>query len=196
MADPVLFFHGKLCGSTAIFRKIKDRVIAKAILPFFLVADAAFHGSTDCLSSAIRESCRNSTYKTCGTFLIGYTFQTLDQVCVFNMIRSILTHIACGIDSRLFVQIVDLQTGIICQNDLAGHFTDCFCLDHGIFFKAFSVFINIRMDPGILQGKDLQRRIRKYPSDFLHFILISGSKNDLFHSLILPFFGGRGPRNW
>ena len=44
MADPVLFFHGKLCGSTTIFRKIKDRVIAKAILPFFLVADAAFFG--------------------------------------------------------------------------------------------------------------------------------------------------------
>ena len=32
MADPVLFFHGKLCGSTSIFRKIKDRVIAKAAI--------------------------------------------------------------------------------------------------------------------------------------------------------------------
>ena len=43
------------CGSAAIFRKIKDRVIAKTVLAFFLVSNAALHGGTDRLSSAIAE---------------------------------------------------------------------------------------------------------------------------------------------
>ena len=112
------------------------------------------------------------------------------------MVGSVLSHVTCGIDSRLFIQIVDLKAGIICQNDLTGHFADGLSFDHGIFFEAFSIFVDIRMDSGIFQGKDLKLGIRKYPSDLLHFPLVSSGKNDLFHSFILPFFGGRGPRNW
>ena len=49
-------------------------------------------------------------------------------------------------------------------------------------------------DLDLVNGERVQMEICL--PDLLHFILISGSKNDLFHSLILPFFGGRGPRNW
>ena len=31
--------------------------------------------------------------KTCGTFLIRYTFQTFDQVRVFDVVGSVLSHV-------------------------------------------------------------------------------------------------------
>ena len=111
------------------------------------------------------------------------------------MIGSIFAHITCRINTRLFVQKVDLKPGIISQHDLAGHLTDGLSLDHSILLEAFSILINVCMDSGLLQGKDLKRRICQDPADLFHFPLISGGKNNLFHYFILPFFGGRGPRN-
>lgn len=85
MGDRVLFFAGHSRRTASIGIYIKDRIIAKSILPLRLPTDISLNRASYHLFAAIREYRCHSTDKPCRTFLLRHTVQSLplrDQVSV------------------------------------------------------------------------------------------------------------------
>ena len=105
-----------------------------------------------------------------------------------NIIQ-IYSSCSCGINSRLFIEIVNFQSGIVCQhNSIPCFFRYCPCLNQSIFLIACAIFLHVRRNSRFLHGKYLSPKIRQYFSDFPHFTGISGCENNsLLHvSRFLP----------
>ena len=59
--------------------------------------------------------------------------------------RAAAKDLACRINSRSFIHIINPKTRIICKYYFAGQFHNCFCLYDSIFFKGLTIFFNIRI---------------------------------------------------
>ena len=93
---------------------------------------------------------------------------------IFNMIWRVDAKISCRIYSRCFIQIIYLQTGIICEHHFTGQVADRSCFNDCIFFKCFSVLDDLY----ILKLFVFQRRkcdvfIAKYLTNLFHLAFIS-----------------------
>ena len=135
-----------------------------------------------------RNNSCNGTDKTCGTFFHRYALQAIQKHLILNVIRSIFPCIASGIDARLFVQIINLQSGIIRQYNIIALCCHCFCFDQCIFFKGCSIFHDIQINAGFFHRKDFPAKISQNFMDFTYLIFISCCKyNSLFHSACPSF---------
>ena len=129
---------------------------------------------------------RNRTDKACGTFFFRYAIQTVNQIFVFHIVRSILSHITGRIYARLFIQCIDFQSGIIRQNNRIRMCSHGPCFDLCIFLESSSIFHNIHPDAGFLHGYNMYITIRHNLTDLTHFILVSRCKNNLCQFNIPP----------
>ena len=194
MAQLIFLFWGDFCRSTATFRKIEDRIITKAILPFYLIADDAFHCPPALQNLSIRQSTGYGTDEAGSPLFIRNACKLVYQSFIFYIIRRILTHKSCRINPRCSVQIIYLQSGVICHNDFSCHFHNSFCFDGGIFCKAFPVFFNISRYACFFHRKDRHAQIFQYHADFPHFSFISRCKDySFFHlSMLLVLYSSSG----
>ena len=72
VAELILLLRLHLCCRTAIFGYVKDRVIAKTIVPYDLMPDDAFYSPSDSLCSPIRKDSRYGTDKSRCALLIRH----------------------------------------------------------------------------------------------------------------------------
>ena len=135
-----------------------------------------------------RYNSRNGTYKPRGTFFLRHALQTIQQHLIFNIIGSIFSSITCRINSRLLIQIINFQSGIICQHNIITMCSNCFCLNQCIFLKCCSILDNVHINSGFFHGKDLPSKISQNLMDLSHFIFIACRKNNsLFHTACPSF---------
>ena len=130
------------------------------------MSNNSFHRSSDYFTATIRHSCCNRTDESCCTLFIRHTVQTVQKGLILNIIRSIFSHISRRIDSRFFIQIINLQAGIICQNDcmcilrhLMCDLCNLCCFDHRIFFKCHSILYHVCFDSCFFLRKNLHSQI-------------------------------------
>ncbi len=86
-----------------------DRIIAKSIAALLLIADTPLDDAPAGQFPPIRQHCRNGADKPGRAPRLFHAFQTANQIGVLDSVRSVFPHIAGGKDSRLLIQIVDLQ---------------------------------------------------------------------------------------
>ena len=154
------------------------------------VADTPFNCPSDYFCRSVWKCRSHCTDKSRCTFFIRYSFQTVKQHIIFDIIRCIHPRIACRINSRLLVQVINLQTRIICKhNTVAGNFCNLRRLDQCIFFKRASIFHNIHINTSFFHRLDWHSKVRKDHADLFHFILITCCKYNLwFHIRFPPLF--------
>ena len=117
MAQFIFLLRFKFRTAAAKLRQIKDRIISESIFPCDLITNTTFHRSSYNFRTSVWKRRRYRTYKSCCTLLIRHSLKPVYQRLVLNIIRRIFAHIACRIDSRFFIQRIDFQPGIICQNN-------------------------------------------------------------------------------
>ena len=99
-----------------MLREEENGIIAKSVLSRNLMSNDPFHSPSYNLGTSVWKCCSNSAYESCCALLIRHAIQAVKQRLILYILGSILPHISGGIDSRLLIEIVDFQSGIIRQH--------------------------------------------------------------------------------
>ena len=109
----IFLFRAKLRRCTAIFRKIKDRIITKAVRSRRLMRNPSLDRLPYYVYASVRKYSRYRTYESRSTLFIRNPFQTIQKNTVFNIIGCVFPCKSCRINSRSFIEIIDFQPGVI-----------------------------------------------------------------------------------
>ena len=114
----IFLFRAKLRRCTAIFRKIKDRIITKAVRSRRLMRNPSLDRLPYYVYASVRKYSRYRTYESRSTLFIRNPFQTIQKNTVFNIIGCVFPCKSCRINSRSFIEIIDFQPGVIRKNNI------------------------------------------------------------------------------
>ena len=140
MRDRVLFFWGHLRSRPRLAFWLKERVIAKAVVPARLAQEAAFPAALSHVLGAIGSHERADGDKGGGAALIGNIGHLCQDQVIIGLVIAVLAGPAGGKHAGHAIELFDGQAGIIRDGSKAGGSRAGAGLDERVIGKSAAVF--------------------------------------------------------
>jgi hypothetical protein len=190
-----LFFWGQFGKGLLNLRKVKQRIVAKAIGSTRTIQNRPFNLSAENLQSLSVACDGNHTYESTGALAGRNILQFAEQTRVIGFVVGVVIHQvwrsgceARRMDARSTLERVNFEPGIIGQDHLARNFTAVSLrLFSRILFESQAIFDHGRQRGEVWNRRDLNAKPRRGAGEVAQLARVRGRDEDVIHQLPARF---------